>query len=370
MRTILTALLVSLSISEPGSSQIPTPVEPYSVTVVATGLDTPWDLAWGPDGMIWFSERGGRITRMDPATGARTVAGSIAVSQQGEGGLMGIAFHPDFAREPFVYAMHTYSSMLRAHNRLVRMRWNARTLGAPETLLEGSPGAGIHNGSRIAVGPDRMLYVTTGDAGSGEVAQDRESLGGKILRLTLDGRPAPGNPFGNAAWSFGHRNPQGLVFHPTTGVLYETEHGPSDNDEVNIIRRGGNYGWPDVHGMCDDDIGPERDFCRRNSVIEPLAIWTPTIAITGADFYLSDRIPAWRGSLLATSLKAETLYRFTLSPDGTRIVGREPLFAGRFGRLRDVLVAPNGDVYIATSNRDGRGSPRRDDDRIIRISPR
>ena len=170
-------------------------------------------------------------------------------------------------------------------------------LGAPETLLDGIPGAGIHNGSRIVVGPDRLLYVTTGDAGSGGVAQDRESLGGKILRLTLDGRPAPGNPFGNAAWSIGHRNPQGLVFHPTTGVLYETEHGPSDNDEVNIIRRGGNYGWPDVHGMCDDDSGPERDFCRRNSVIEPLAAWTPTIAITGADFYLSDRIPGWRGSL-------------------------------------------------------------------------
>jgi glucose/arabinose dehydrogenase len=161
-----------------------------------------------------------------------------------------------------------------------------------------------------------------------------------------------------------------LVFHPTTGVLYETEHGPSDDDEVNIIRRGANYGWPDVHGMCDDDSGAEREFCRRNSVVEPLASWTPTIAITGADLYLSDRIPGWKGSLLATSLKAAALYRFTLSPDGNRIVGQERLLADRFGRLRDVLVAPNGDVYLATSNRDGRGSPTREDDRIIRLSRR
>jgi glucose/arabinose dehydrogenase len=250
------------------------------------------------------------------------------------------------------------------------MRWNGTTLGPPETLLDGFPGAGIHNGSRLAIGPDRMLYVTTGDAGNGDVAQDLHSFGGKILRLTLDGRPAPGNPFDNAVWSYGHRNPQGLVFHPTTGVLYETEHGPSDNDEVNIIRRGGNYGWPTVHGFCDDDIGAEREFCRTHSVVEPLAAWTPTIAITGADLYLSDRIAGWKGNLLATSLKAETLFRFTLSADGTKIVAREPLLATRFGRLRDVLVAPNGDVYVATSNRDGRGSPSRDDDRIIRLSPR
>ena len=360
----LAATAFSLSLS---ADRMQAAGDPFVVTVVASGLDTPWDLAWGPDGMIWFSERGGRISRLDPATGAHALAGSISVSQTGEGGLMGIAFHPDFAREPWVYAMHTYGGMFRTKNRLVRMRWDGHTLGPVQPLLEGIPGAGIHDGSRIVVGPDRMLYVTSGDAGSADVAQDRAALGGKVLRLTLDGKPAPDNPFGNATWSYGHRNSQGLVFHPATGVLYETEHGPSDNDEVNIIRRGGNYGWPNVHGMCDDDSGPERDFCRRNSVVEPLAVWTPTVAITGADFYLSDRIRGWRGSLLATSLKADTLFRFTLSPDGSRIVAHEELLKGRFGRLRDVLVAPNGDVYVATSNRDGRGSPARDDDRIIRL---
>jgi glucose/arabinose dehydrogenase len=349
---------------------IPSRYEDFSIAVAATGLDTPWDLAWGPDGMIWISERGGRISRMDASSGVRSVAGTLSVLQSGEGGLMGIAFHPDFAHQPFVYAMHTYRTIIGARNRLVRMRWNGRALEAPAVLFDGIPGGGIHNGSRIVVGPDKLLYITTGDAGSDRMAQDRNALGGKILRLTLDGKPAPGNPFGNATWSYGHRNPQGLVFHPATGVLYETEHGPNDNDEVNIIRRGGNYGWPDVHGYCDDDIGPEREFCRRNAVVEPLAAWTPTIAISGADLYLSDRIHGWYGSLLATSLKGEALYRLTLSADGLRITSREVLLSTRFGRLRDVLVTPNGDVYLATSNRDGRGSPSRDDDRIIRLTPR
>jgi aldose sugar dehydrogenase len=342
----------------------------YSVSVLATGLDTPWDLAWGPDGMIWVSERDGRISRVDPARGTRTPAGSIQVLQSGEGGLMGIAFHPDFAREPFLYAAHTYSSSSGTRNRLVRARWDGRALGNAEVLLDDLPGGGIHNGSRLAIGPDRFLYMTTGDAGSANIAQSRQSLGGKVLRLTLDGKPAPDNPFRTAVWSLGHRNGQGLVFHPTTGLLYETEQGPGDNDEVNIIRRGANYGWPDVHGVCDDDSGAEREFCRQFSVVEPLTAFTPTIAICGADIYMSDKIPGWRGSLLATSLRGATLYRFTLSSDGTRITGREALFAGRYGRLRDVLVAPSGDVYVATSNRDGRGSPSNGDDRIIRISPR
>jgi glucose/arabinose dehydrogenase len=160
------------------------------------------------------------------------------------------------------------------------------------------------------------------------------------------------------------------VFHPTTGALYSTEHGPSDNDEVNRIVAGGNYGWPTVHGTCDDDIGSERPFCQANDVIEPLATWTPTIAPSGADFYLADLIPQWKGSLLFTSLKAAALYRLTLSSDGQRVTAKETLLQGQYGRLRDVLVAPDGSVYLATSNRDGRGNPSADDDRILRIRPK
>ena len=340
---------------------------PFDAVTLVTGLSTPWDLAWGPDSMIWVSERGGTISRVDPSTGSRSIAGKLDVREAGESGLMGIAFDPDFTRSPFVYAMHSYTVDGSIGNRLVRMRWDGHTLGAPSVLLDGIVGAGIHNGSRIAVGPDSLLYVSTGDAGRSEHAQNRESLNGKILRLSLDGHAAPGNPFGNRVWSYGHRNPQGLVFHPTTGVLYETEHGPSDNDEINIVTRGGNYGWPEVHGKCDDE--GERAFCTSHSVVEALWTWTPTIAPTGADFYMSDRIAGWKGSLLFTALSG-ALYRATLSADGQSVRAVEKMLSGEFGRLRDVLVGPTGEIYLATSNRDGRGSPRTGDDRILKLTPK
>lgn len=314
----------------------------YDATVITTGLDVPWDLAWGPDGMIWVSERGGRISRIDPKSGKRTTAGEAAgVVARGESGLMGIAFHPDFAREPWVYAMHTYESD-GLYNRLIRLRWTGRTFDDQQVLFDHIPGNYIHNGSRIVVGPDRMLYFTTGDAGNADQAQDSTALGGKIMRLDLDGRVPSDNPFHSAIWSWGHRNGQGLVFHK--GRLYETEHGPGDNDEVNLIQRAANYGWPNKAGVA------------------ALTSWTPTVAITGADF---------RGdTLFATSLGGRTLWRMHLSADGTRITDRQAILSGIHGRLRDVLVAPNGDIYICTSNRDGRGSPVDGDDRIIRLTPK
>ncbi len=365
--TLLVGALV-LIVAARGSAVSQQP-EGFAASVVTTGLDTPWDLVWGPDDMIWVSERGGRVSRIDPANGRRTTAGDVGgVNESGEGGLMGIALHPDFAREPWLYAMHTYSSQSGTRNRLVRLRWDGNLLGGQQVLLENIPGAGIHNGARIVVGRDRMLYVSTGDAGDASDAQDSASLGGKILRLELDGRVPDGNPMRTAVWSWGHRNGQGLVVHPETGTIYETEHGSGDNDEVNVIRRGGNYGWPNVRGVCDN--AQESSFCRARAVVEPLTTWTPTVAISGADLYLSDRIPDLRGSLLATSLNGRALWRMRLSADGTRIVERGQILAGVYGRLRDVMVAPNGDIYISTSNRDGRGSPADGDDRIIRLAPR
>lgn len=366
----LPAIIASFGLACSSDTTRPANTSGLRVETVVTGLDTPWDLAWGPDGQIWVSERSGRISRVNPSTGQRATAGQVTdVSQSGESGLMGIAFHPDFGSQPFVYAAHSYLQNGALRNRLVRMRWDGQSLGAPEVLLSNIPASGIHDGSRLAVGPDRLLYMTTGDASNGDQAQDRASLAGKVLRLTLNGQPAPGNPFGTAIYSYGHRNPQGLVFHPTTGVLYSTEHGPSDNDEVNVIVAGRNYGWPTVHGFCDDDIGSERAFCQANNVVEPLMTWTPTIAPAGADFYVADLIPQWKANLLFTSLKGTALYRLTLSTDGQRVTAMETLFEGQFGRLRDVLVAPDGIVYIATSNRDGRGTPAADDDRILRVRP-
>jgi aldose sugar dehydrogenase len=339
-------------------------------TALVTALDTPWDMAWGPDGQLWVTERGGRVSRVNTVTRQRSVAGQVPdVAESGESGLMGIAFHPDFAAQPWVYLTHSYSASGSIRNRLVRSRWDGQSLGVPEVLVTNVPGSGIHDGSRLAFGPDGLLYMTTGDAANANVAQDRSSLAGKVLRLTPTGQPAPGNPFGTAIYSLGHRNPQGLVFHPTTGALYSTEHGPGDNDEVNLIVAGRNFGWPTVHGACDDDIGSERAFCQANGVVEPLAIWTPTIAPAGADIYVADLIPQWKGSLLFVALRGAALHRLTLSADGQRVTARETLYQGEYGRLRDVLVGPDGSVYLATSNRDGRGSPTADDDRILRIRP-
>ena len=295
---------LGLACSEDTRDSMPTDVEGLRVENLVTGLDTPWDLAWGPDGQVWVTERGGRISRVNASTGQRTTAGQVpSVEESGESGLLGLAFHPDFATQPYVYVAHSYLSSGSVRNRLVRMRWDGQALGAPEVLLANIPGGGIHDGSRLAIGPDKLLYMTTGDAASADLAQDRNSLAGKVLRLTLTGQPAPGNPFNSAIYSYGHRNPQGLVFHPTTGALYATEHGPGDNDEVNLIAASRNFGWPTVHGTCDDDIGAERVFCQANNVVEPLAMWTPTIAPAGADIFLSDLIPQSKGSLLFASHK-------------------------------------------------------------------
>ncbi|MEO6447217.1 MAG: PQQ-dependent sugar dehydrogenase, partial [Gemmatimonadaceae bacterium] len=339
------------------------------VSVVATGFDTIWELAWGPDAAIWVTERRGVISRVNPATGVVTQAGAVAVSEIGEGGLMGLAFHPDFASQPYVYAAHTYGSSGGVRNRVIRMRWNGTVLSAPEVLLQDIPGSSVHNGSRVVVGPDKLLYVSAGDASNASLGQDRTSLAGKILRLSLDGSPAPGNTLGGYVYTMGHRNPQGLVFAPD-GTLYSTEHGPGDNDELNRIEIGRNYGWPDVRGACDGDAGAnERAFCQANNVVEPLTLWTPTIAPSGLDYYDAALFPGWRGSLLFTTLKDQTLYRMTLTADGRGVRSQERLLSGRYGRLRDVLVAPDGSVYVGTSNRDGRGSPSADDDRILRLRP-
>lgn len=353
----------------PGCSVSVASTSPFRVETLVSGLDTPWDLAWGPDDAIWVTERPGRVSRIDPVTGALTLVGLVEVHEQSESGLMGMAFHPDFAEQPYVYFAHSYSEGSGIENRLIRMRYDGAELAEPEILIDAIPGRGNHNGSRLAIGPDRLLYMTTGDAGRTELPQDLSSPAGKILRVTLDGRPAPDNPFGSLVFSYGHRNPQGIVFHPRSGDLYIAEHGPNDNDEVSRVVRGGNFGWPHVHGFCDGDTSGEQEYCQSNDVEEPLEAWTPTVGISGIAFYDFDLIPGWRGSLLVTSLTGAALYRLTLSDDGRRVVEREALYRGEYGRLRDVLVAPDGVVYLATSNRDGRGRPASDDDRILRIVP-
>lgn len=353
------------------------------VEVFASELDTPWEISWGPDGNLWLTERRGYLKKIDPDTRTITTVASIDSVEYGESGLMGLAFHPNFDSQPYIYLTYSYSSGRTIKNRLSRFRYGAGTLVNEEVLIDEIPGNTYHDGSRIAFGPDGYLYMTTGDAGNTSLARNKDSLAGKILRVDERGNPAPGNPFNDEIYSYGHRNPQGLDFHPETGIPYITEHGPRDNDEFGPVYRGGDYGWDAVHGFCDGDMPGEEQVCRTNSIQEPLAAWTPTIAPAGGVFYDGTLIPQWEGSFLFTTLKDEALVRLVLSPaeeqnrytgksrtHSLAVVKQEVFLEGLYGRLRDVTIGPGGAVYVATSNRDGRGPPDREDDRILVIRPK
>jgi glucose/arabinose dehydrogenase len=326
-RLLLAAALAALLAPGCGGSSGAEPAEPsipLEVTEVARGLDTVWSLAFDPQGRLWFTEREGRLTRLgEPSVQVEDVA------ENGEAGLMGL----EIDGEGRFYVMYTAES----ENRVVRLEPD----GSQTVLVDGIAAAGIHDGGRIRFGPDGALYVSTGDAGESELAQDAGSRNGRILRVDPDSGDV-------SIFSAGHRNAQGLCFAPD-GRFYATEHGPDEGDEINILTEGSNGGWPDTAGN---------------------GIWnyTPTIAPAGCVVYDADLIPRWRGSLLFVTLKDESLRRLTLAKDGS-VTGEEVLYQGEFGRLRDVAVGPDGAVYLVTSNRDGRGDPGEDDDRILRIAP-
>jgi glucose/arabinose dehydrogenase len=304
-----------------------TAAEPVSldVTEVARDLDTVWSLAWDPEGKLWYTERPGFVSQL----GGPTVQVEGVVESR-EGGLMGL----EIDEEGRFFLMYTAAD----ENRVVRLEPD----GSQTVLVDGiAAGSSHHDGGRIRLGPGGSLFVSTGDAGVDEVAQDPDSLNGKILRVD----PASGEL---TIFSAGHRNAQGLCFAPD-GRFYSTEHGPDRGDEINILAEGENGGWPDVVGN---------------------GIWnyTPTIAPAGCAYYDAELIPQWRGSLLFVTLKDQSLRRLSLAEDGS-VEGEEVLYRGEFGRLRDVAVGPDGAVYLATSNHDGRGDPQDGDDRILRIGP-
>jgi glucose/arabinose dehydrogenase len=292
---------------------------------------------------------------------------TLPVAAVGEGGLLGLALHPDFSRTGWVYLYYTYQTD-QLWNRVVRYRLADDQLVEPQVILDRIPGASIHDGGRIAFGPDGKLYVTTGDARDPEAAQDLASLAGKILRLEPDGSLPPDNPFpGSPVWTYGHRNPQGLAW-TNDGRLYATEHGPTGDlglaahDEVNLIEPGKNYGWPFV--VADLVRRPLPD------AVPPVAqsgqtTWAPS----GATFVRAGSIPQWQGNLLFAGLRSQALWRLVLTPDGRSAVQLEALYQGEFGRLRTVVEGPDGAIYLLTSNRDGRGNPRAGDDRLVRIAP-
>jgi quinoprotein glucose dehydrogenase len=334
-------------------------VDGYAVEVWARRLDTPWSMVFLPDGQALISERPGRIrVAAKDGTLAQAPYATIPVHARGEGGLMGLALHPDFARQPFVYAMMTVSEGGKVVNRVVRLRHGA-TPAIDRVIVDGIPAGTYHNGGRIAFGPDGMLYVTTGETFQAEIAQDLKSLGGKILRVTPEGDVPPDNPFpGSPIWSYGHRNPQGLAWHPNTKELFISEHGPSGefgrrkDDEINVVRKGGNYGWPLVVGAAG-----------MKQYVDPILLWRETGAPpSGIAFY--------DGSLFVATQRSDALIRVDLERKGQdwTVKAIERWFSdkpdsGKWGSFRDAVVGPDGALYALTNFSGG-------DDKILRITRR
>ncbi|QXJ24800.1 PQQ-dependent sugar dehydrogenase [Actinomadura graeca] len=341
----------SSSPSTDGGAHTPTPLAsakssaPGEPRELVTGLDIPWAVAFLPGGDALVTERDtARLLRVTPS-GRKTDVGKVpGVEPEGEGGLMGVAVSPSYAQDRQIYLYYTAAS----DNRVVKATYDGR-LKTPAPIITGIPKGGNHNGGRLAFGPDGMLYVTTGETGDTGLSQDRDSLGGKILRVTPDGAPAPGNPFGTRVWSYGHRNVQGLAWDDEKR-LFATEFGQDRFDEINHIVKGDNYGWPVVEGVGD-----------RRGYTDPLLTWTTEEASPSGLAYAG-------GSLWAAGLRGRRLWQVPLNNgEPGRPVAR---FENTYGRLRAVVAAPDGSLWITTSNKDGRGAATSRDDRIIVVPVR
>lgn len=326
-----------------------TPADATLTDVVLTqNLNFPWEILWGPDNMLWITERGGKISRVNPANGV--VSSVITISEvvsQGEGGLLGMVLHPDFATTPEVFVAYNYTKAGAYTKKVVKFTYNGTTLVNPMVLMDNIPAANTHNGTRLAISPDKKLFITSGDASVSSRAQDKTNFAGKIQRINLDGSIPADNPIaGSPLWTFGHRNPQGLVF--VGDRLYSSEHGNTTDDEINIIQKGRNFGWPNIEGFCNTSA--EQTFCAANDVVEPIQAWTPTIAPSGIDFYNNDAIPQWKNSLLLAVLKDSELLQIKLNAAGDKVETVNTYYKSTYGRMRDVAISPQGDVYIVTSN--------------------
>ncbi len=329
---------------------------------VATGLDVPWAIAFAPDGDMLITERDvGRILRIGPDGAAIALTGpgaqdiASANDPQGEAGLLGMVLHPDDPSRLYVYQTRTNG------NAVLRMALTGNTLSAPTVILDGIPKARNHDGGRLAFGPDGYLYVSTGDAGNGDLAQDKESLAGKILRIVADGsdadgRAAPGNPFDTPVWTYGHRNVQGIGW-VADGRMYASEFGQNSTDEVNLIERGRNYGWPIVEARDGAPAGTALGDTV-DGLTYPVVEWatdeaSPSgLAVTNEGLYVG-------------ALRGERVWRVPLTGAG---VGDPQVLLDGLGRIRNVAVGPDGALYLITGNTDGRGDVRDGDDRLVRLT--
>ena len=324
------------------------------LTTLAVNLEIPWALVFLPDKNILFTERPGRVRIIDSqgVLNPNPVATIEDVKHFGEGGLLGITIHPNFSNNHFVYFYYTYSSTGNdTLNRVVRFKFENSAFSEKTIIVDKIPGALFHNGGRIKFGPDGFLYITTGDSQNPSLAQNKNSLAGKILRVTSDGNPAPDNPFGNLVFSFGHRNPQGITWEGNT--LWETEHGASTLDELNVIEKGKNYGWPVISGNQT-----------RNGMETP-------VMNSGFDTWAPSGTVFLNGSIFFAGLRGQALFEYNIE---SKILTSH--LKGEIVRIREVVVGPASQrgepdnlLYITTSNRDGRGAPDATDDKIIRVNP-
>jgi aldose sugar dehydrogenase len=319
------------------------------VQVLAENLDVPWAIDIAEDGRLFFTERTGRIMAIDK--NGSLISDPVAyinVMQNGESGLLGLALHPNFTENHLLYVYHTYSNDSAVLNQVLMLTENDNKIVESKVIIDNIPASDRNDGGRIKFGPDGKLYIATGDARQPELAQDARSLAGKILRLNPDGSIPKDNPFeGSPVYSYGHRNIQGLAWHPVTGELYASEHGLEGNDEINLIKPGRNYGWP-----IED--------CNAEKFEKPVVCFNPAIAPAGMTFAASD-ILGYQNDILLATLKAQHIRLIDLESDI-----QSNILTG-FGRIRDVVEAPDGSLYFTTSNKDGRAVPAQNDDKILRI---
>lgn len=339
--------------------------ELFEVKSFVTDLEVPWDLVFTSSERMLISERPGQIREAVRGRLKETpLIRFPEVATSGEAGLMGLVLDPTYTSSKLLYACIAYKTKNSLQTKVIQLQDKGNSIERKKTIIDNIPAAQYHDGCRIAFGPDKKLYITTGDATDRNLAQDIKSVAGKILRLDADGSIPKDNPFPNSPiYSLGHRNPQGLAWHPETKVLYATEHGPSGfdgapgGDEVNRILPGENYGWPLVsHEKRDARF------------IDPLLVFTPAEAPGSALYYTGGLFPNFQNNLLFGALRGEGLMRIVLNESGEKVISYEKLALGDLGRVRTVVQGPDEAIYITTSNRDGRGKVRKGDDHIYRIS--
>jgi glucose/arabinose dehydrogenase len=332
----------------------------FRVVEVVGGLSHPWGLAFLPDGRMLVTERDGRLRLIDESRLApEPIAGVPEVYASGQGGLLDVAIDPAFAENGLVYLSYADRNSSGTATRVARARLDGHALTELQVIFDGEPRARgrNHYGSRLAFGPDGMLYVTVGERQERDRAQKLDDHGGKIVRIFPDGAVPEDNPFVGRAgarpeiWSYGHRNPQGLAFRPRTDELWEQEHGARGGDEVNLIQKGLNYGWPVITHGIDYSGLPIGEGKAKPGMEQPAFVWTPSIAPSGLAFYEGEAFPDWRGDMLVGALQFELLVRLTM--DGQRIVAEERMLEGELGRIRDVRVGPDGLVYILNDEDEG-----------------